>query len=218
MSDTETAAGSLNEALAQQRAKTNPQAVKTITAANAALDASGEVSGLELGSRAPEFTLPDATGRPVRLSDRLARGPVVLTFYRGEWCPYCNLTLAALQRVLEDIKGLGASLIAISPQRPSDALTMTEKHDLEFDVLSDADQRVIRAYGVQFRVPAEIEDVHMSIFKKDISQLNADGSWNLPVPATFVLDASGIVRARHVGVEYTSRMEPSEILAALREL
>ncbi|WCB92268.1 Thiol-disulfide oxidoreductase ResA [Baekduia alba] len=218
MSDSATGAGSLNDELARQREKTDAQAVRTITAANQALAASGEVQGLELGQLAPEFELPDATGRPVRLSERLALGPVVLTFYRGEWCPYCNITLAALQGVLGEVKDAGASLIAISPQRPDDALTMSEKHGLGFDVLSDAEQSVIRAYGVQFRVPAEIEDVHMTFFKKDISELNADGSWNLPVPATFVLDADGLVRARHVGVEYTSRMEPGEILAALREL
>lgn len=218
MSENATTTGPLNETLAQQRAKTSPEAVKTITAANKALEASGEVSGLELGQLAPDFELPDPTGKQVRLSERLASGPVVLTFYRGEWCPYCNITLGALQSVLGEIKDLGASLIAISPQRPDDALTMTEKHGLDFDVLSDADQRVIRAYRVQFRVPAEIEDVHMNVFKKDISELNADGSWNLPVPATFVLDAKGVVRARHVGVEYTSRMEPGEILAALKEL
>ena len=218
MTDETTTAGALNDALAQQRAKTNPEAVRTITAANQALEASGAIRGLEIGEAAPEFALPDATGSTVRLSERLANGPVVLTFYRGEWCPYCNIALGALQSVLGEIKQLGAGLIAISPQRPDDALTMTEKHGLEFDVLSDADQAVIQAYRVQFRVPAEIEDVHMNVFKKDISQLNADGSWNLPVPATFVIDADGVVRASHVGVEYTSRMEPEAIVAALREI
>ena len=208
----------LNEALGEQRAKTNPQAVQIITAANAALQASGSVAGIWLGERAPDFELPNAVGEIVRLSERLSTGPAVVTFYRGEWCPYCNITLAALQRALPDITSLGASLIAISPQSPDQALTMREKHDLGFDVLSDTDQSVIRAYQVQFRVPSEIEDVHMNIFKKDIAQLNADGSWNLPVPATFVLDGDGVVRARHVAVDYTWRMEPGEVLSALREL
>lgn len=212
------AASSLNDALAEQRKKTNPEAVETITAANAALQRSGEASGLELGENAPDFALPDATGRIVRLRDRLAAGPVVVTFYRGEWCPYCNITLNALQGVLKDITAFGASLIAISPQTPDQALTMTERHELQFDVLSDENQDVIRDYKVRFRVPAEIEDVHLNVFKKDVSQLNADGSWNLPVPATFVIDRDGVVRARHVGAEYTQRMEPAEILDALRKL
>jgi len=208
----------LNEALAAQRARSNPDAVATITAANEKLDASGAAPGLNVGEHAPDFSLPDATGTPVALAERLSEGPVVLTFYRGEWCPYCNLTLSALQRAIPEIRELGASLIAISPQTPDDALTMRQKHELEFDVLSDSAQQVIGAYRVQFRVPAEIEDVHMNVFKKDISQLNADGSWNLPVPATFVIDQEGVIRQRHVGAEYTQRMEPAEIIDTLRTL
>lgn len=216
--DPSTEVGELNAALAAQREKTNPEAVATITAANKQLQSSGLVTGLELGERAPHFTLPDAVGNEVALSDLLDNGPAVVNFYRGAWCPYCNITLAALQRVLDDIKGLGAQLVAISPQLPDDALSITEKHDLGFPVLSDADQHVIRAYRVQFRVPAEIEDVHLNVFKKDVTQFNGDGSWNLPVPATFVLDQQGMVRARHVDADYMQRMEPAQVLDALRRI
>ena len=218
MSDQSVETERLNDALAEQRAKGNPVAVATITAANERLQASGAVQGLAVGEKAPDFTLPDATGRLVALSERLKEGPVVVTFYRGEWCPYCNLTLNAFQRALPGIREAGASLIAISPQRPDDALTMREKHELEYDVLSDEEQKVIDAYRVQFRVPPEVEDVHLKVFKKDISKLNADGSWNLPVPATYLIDQDGIVRARHVSAEYTERMEPAAIVDALREL
>jgi peroxiredoxin len=213
-----TSAHTLNDALAETKAKAPPGVVDTISAANARLDAEGAVPGIPVGERAPDFELPNAVGESVRLGDRLSEGPVVVTFYRGEWCPYCNVTLRKLQEALPAIAAEGASLIAISPQRPDDALTMTAKHRLEFDVLSDVDQRTIRAYGVQFRVPAEVESVHLTVFKKDISELNADGSWNLPVPATLVLDRDGVVRARHVGADYMRRMEPEDIVAALKRI
>jgi peroxiredoxin len=200
------------------RASSNPKAVEIIAGANERLQRSGEAPGLELGERAPLFTLPDATRAPVSLEDLLERGPVVISFYRGEWCPYCNVALRAMQQVLPEIRELGASLVAISPQRPDDALTMQEKHALEFHVLSDVEQEAAAAYRVRFRVPSEIERVHMDIWNKDISAFTGDGSWNLPVPATFVLDRDGIVRGRHVDADYTRRMEPDAVIGVLRAL
>lgn len=192
--------------------------MEIISAANAALEASGVATGLPVGGRAPDFELPNAVGDPVRLYDRLEEGPVVLVFYRGSWCPYCNIALQAMQQSLQDIKDRSGSLIAISPQQPDDALGLTEKHGLEFDVLSDVDQSIIRQYGLQIRVPPEIEEVHLEVFRKDISLLNADGSWHLPIPATFVIDSGGTIRARHVSADYMQRMEPSEVCAALDNL
>lgn len=218
MTDTGTHTFTLTEALDAQRAKTPADAVETITSANRELAAQGAPPGLEVGETAPDFTLPNATGEDVTLSQSLADGASVVTFYRGGWCPYCNLAIRALQDALPAIQAAGASLMAISPQRPDDALTLQEKHALTFDVLSDVDQSVIADWRVQYRVPAEIERVHMETFKKDISKVNADGSWNLPLPATFVLDRDGVVRARHVDPEYTRRMEPSAIVAALKAL
>ncbi len=213
-----TSTQTLNEALAETKAKAPPGVVDTISAATARLDEEGAAPGIPVGTQAPDFELPNAVGETVRLRDRLATGPAIVTFYRGEWCPYCNVTLRKLQEALPAIKARGAALIAISPQRPDDALTMRDKHELGFDVLSDVDQRTIRDYDVQFRVPPEVEDVHMTVFKKDISKLNADGSWNLPVPATFIVDRAGVVRGRHVGADYMRRMEPDDIVAALRAL
>ena len=114
------------------------------------LDASGVARGLAVGDAAPNFTLPDALGRPVTLSDLLEKGPVVLTFYRGEWCPFCNLQLRSLQEALPLFLEHDATLVAISPQAPDHALSLTEKHGLAYAVLSDVDQSVIRAYRVQF--------------------------------------------------------------------
>ena len=189
-----------------------------IDAAIAEVAASGLAPGLAVDDRAPGFTLPDATGRDVSLADRLEAGPVVLQFYRGDWCPYCNLHLRALQAALPDIRKRSASLIAISPQSPDHSLSLTEQAELEFDVLSDVDQHVIRDYRVQFTLPADLQSVHLDAFNLDLRAQNADGSWNLPVPATFVISADGKIVTAGVEVDYRTRLEPSVILAALDDL
>jgi len=176
---------------------------------------SGTAPGLAVGDLAPNFVLSDARGHQVSLQDRLASGPVVLVFYRGEWCPYCNTYLRALQAILPDIRAAGASLIAISPQTPDHSLSMTQKADLEFDVLSDSTQQVIREYRVQFELPANLQAIHLDAFQLDLRLQTADDSWNLPVPATFVIDRHGKVVAADVDADYRRRMEPSDLLATL---
>src|SRR5256885_6497169 len=133
---------------------------------------SGIAPGLAVGEHAPDFVLPDAQSNKVSLADRLATGPVVLVFYRGEWCPYCNTYLRALQAILPDIRERGASLVAISPQTPDHSLSLVEKANLEFDVLSDADQQVIRDYRVQFTPPADLQAVHLDEFDLDLRLQN----------------------------------------------
>lgn len=175
-------------------------------------------TGLPIGGTAPAFTLPNATGQPVELAALLARGPVVLTFYRGEWCPFCNLELRALQQHLEEITAAGATVVAISPQAPDHSLSLTAKHELSFDVLSDVDQTVIDAYGLLYTVEGDTRDLMEHVFSRDLALENADGSWRLPIPATFVLDGDGIVRAAHVDADYRTRMEPADIVAAVAAL
>jgi peroxiredoxin len=126
--------------------------------------------------------------------------------------------LRSLQHALADVRALNASLIAVSPQSPDHSLSLTEKHDLEFAVLSDVDQSVIRAYRVQFAVAGELRDLHVSVFHNDPRDRNADGSMNLPVPATFIIDRDGVIRARFVNADWRVRMEPADIIAALRAL
>jgi peroxiredoxin len=189
-----------------------------IAASMGEVDSSGVAPGLAVGEAAPNFTLPNALGESVSLADALAKGPVVLTFYRGEWCPFCNLELRALQAALPRFEGLGASVIAISPQSPDHSLSVKEKAELSFEVLSDARQEVIRAYKVQFTVPAAIKDLHLSVFQNDLSTHTADGSWDLPVPATFVIDQAGVVRAAGVSADWRVRMDPDDIEAALAAL
>lgn len=191
---------------------------RTIADAMVQIEENRVAPGLDVGEQAPRFVLPNPDGQPVSLDERLAQGPVVLTFFRGDWCPICNLQLRALQRALPDIEKAGASLIAVSPQALSHALTLREKAELTFDVLSDVDQKVIRDYRLQFTIPPEVQDMYLGVFALDLGEQNADGSWNLPVPGTFILDRQGVVRKRHVTADFTRRMEPEDVLAALEPL
>ena len=169
-----------------------------------------EVKGLSKGDRAPDFSLPNAFGKKILLSQALKSGIVIIKFYRGEWCPICNLDLRAIQQHLPQIRSLGASLIAISPQRPDDALTAIQKNELEYEVLSDPDQEVIKAYNLQFD-PGE--DYHQ---RRDLSVLNGGGLKTLPVPATFIVNTDQIIEAAHVEANYTERMGPIEMIEVLK--
>ena len=208
----------LTRALTEYAAQIPVPVSRRLAAAFAEVTASGAAPGLAVGEQASLFSLPDATGQMVELAARLEQGPVVLSFYRGEWCPFCNLELRALQAALPQLRARSASLIAISPQSPDHSLSITEKAGLTFDVLSDARQQVIRAYRLQFTVPADLKDLHLNVFGNDLSAHTADGSWDLPIPATFVIDQAGIVRARHVSADYTTRMDRTDIEAALDAL
>jgi peroxiredoxin len=216
MATTET--GTLQEQLEQINAQIPEPIARRITAAVAEVEASGAAPGLAVGDHAPDFDLPDAVGRTVSLRERLSGGAVVLVFYRGEWCPYCNTYLRALQAALPEIAARGASLIAVSPQSPDHSLSITEKSELGFDVLSDVNQAVIRAYKVQFTVPADLQDLHLNVFDADLRDHTADRSWKLPVPATYVIDRTGVVRGAHVAADYRTRTKPGDIIAALDEL
>jgi peroxiredoxin len=194
------------------------EVAQTIARANAQIEQSGEASGLAVGDIAPEFTLFGADGHQVRLSERLAQGPVIVSFYRGAWCPFCNLELRALASALPKISGLGASLIAISPQSPDESAGLVQQHQLTFDVLSDLDGAVARAWKLRFTLPDELKALYQNVFTLDLTKTNADGSWTLPVPGTFVLDRYGVIRARYISTDYTTRMEPGEIISALAAL
>ncbi len=192
--------------------------VETFAAAMALVDENKVAPGLAAGDHAPDFELPDPHGKPVRLSDRLAKGPVVLSFFRGDWCPICNLQLRALERALPEIREASASLVAVTPQSLEHTLSLQEKAELTFDVLSDVQQRVIRDYRVQFTMPPELKDLYLGFYSLDLGEQNGDGSWNLPVPGTFIIDADRIIRQTHVTADFTSRMEPDDVIEALRPL
>lgn len=178
------------------------------------LESTGAVPGIAVGEQAPPFTLSDALGGEVSLDQRLASGPVVVVFYRGAWCPHCDLHLRSLQDRLADFIARRATLVAISPQAPDASLTFAQRLALGFDVLSDVDQSVIRSWRLWFELPESMRD-HYRHMGMALDVHNADGTWGLPVPATFVLDQTGTVRARHVDPNYRHRMTAEDILAAL---
>ncbi|MGD9795269.1 MAG: peroxiredoxin-like family protein [Acidimicrobiia bacterium] len=193
-----------------------PEITERIDRMVAELRERNAVPGVPVGEQAPDFTLRDAHGNPVTLSDRVGKGPVVLSFYRGDWCPICNVELRALQRHLPAITDLGASLVAVNPQAPDRSLTFAETLELGFDVLSDLEQEVAAAYRIRFPLGDSLREIYEQHLP--LPDHNADGSWNLPVPATFIIDTDGIVRARHVDADYRTRMEPEDLMAALRAI
>ena len=172
---------------------------------------------MQQGERAPDFTLTNARGAQVTLSGLLARGPVVLAFYRGGWCPYCNLQLRAYQKALPDIRAAGGQLVAVSPELPDKSLGTVEKNALEFEVLSDQTGEAGRAYRLFFDLSGELRQLYAA-GGNDLAKWNADGQWHLPLPATYVIGQDGLVRFAFVDAEYRNRAEPADVLAALRAL
>lgn len=169
------------------------------------------------GEKAPDFNLPSVRGGNLRLTEALSEGPIVLSFYRGSWCPFCNLELNALQQRMDDIRDCGARLIAVSPERPDGSLSHAEKLGLSFDVLSDLHNTVAGDYGLVMDVHETLRPLYLE-WGLDLPAANQDDSWQLPVPATYVIDRDGVIRAAYVDKNYTTRMEPEEILDALRSL
>lgn len=166
---------------------------------------------------APNFSLLDAAGKSITLKDLLRSGPVVLTFYRGAWCPYCNIQLRAYQSILPQISALGARLVAISPQLPDNSLDTVNKNALTFDVLSDVGNDVARRYGLVYSLAEEIRSALRSN-NKALPSINGDESWELPVPATYVIARDRRVALAYIEVDYRKRLEPEALLTCLKSL
>ena len=187
-----------------------------MTKADITLAASGITErALKAGATAPDFILPDVQGNKVQLSTLLSKGPVVLSFYRGGWCPYCNLELRALQQVLPQLQQLGASLVAISPQKPDESLSTAEKNALSFPVLSDLASTVASSFGITFDLAEELRPIYTE-FNHPLPEKNGVDDWVLPLPATYVIDKKGKILLSFVDVDYRNRLEPSEVITALK--
>jgi len=173
--------------------------------------------GLHIGEKAPYFSLSNAFGKIIHLSDELKKGPVILVFYRGAWCPFCNLHLHVLQQNLHRFKKYNAQLIAVTPQTPDKSAGQIKKDKFPFEVLSDTDSRVMKAYNLYY----ELGDQLTKVYRKhglDVEAFNGKGRNVLPVPGTFVIDTKGIIRGVHAETDYKERMEPKDILKILRAL
>ena len=161
---------------------------------------------LKVGDKAPDFELPNASGKTVKLSALLEKGPVVVTWYRGAWCPYCNIALKGFQKVLPEIKAEGASLVAISPQTPDNSLSTVEKDGLGFEVLSDKGNKTAHAFGVAYKVPAVVAEQMKG--RLDLGKYNGDSSNELPLGATYVIGKGGVIRYAFVEATTASGRSP----------
>lgn len=201
---------------AEKKRSHDPDVLEMIDVTTADLVASGIAEGaLKAGEQAPGFDLPDHLGNRVRLTDLLSDGPVILNFYRGSWCPYCNLELRAYQRELERIDRAGARLVAISPMLPDASMDIAEKNALAFPVLSDVGSRVAEDFGLTFIVDTRIQQMYLERLGNDLPTLNGDESFTLPLPATYVIGRDGTVVYAYVEADYRVRADPEEVLAVL---
>jgi peroxiredoxin len=169
------------------------------------------------GDTAPEFILSDPDGKPVSSRELLSRGPLVVSFYRGVWCPYCNLELQALQAALPEIAARGASLVAISPQTAPNSRKSQRDNKLDFPILSDIGSEVANAFGIRFALQDYLIELYKS-FKNDLPTFNNDPSWVLPMPARYVIGTDGVIAYSEVNPDYTQRPDPSELLPLLDRL
>ncbi|RZL12598.1 MAG: AhpC/TSA family protein [Hymenobacter sp.] len=184
----------------------------------AAAEASGQVGhALTAGQPAPDFTLPNAAGEPVTLATLLQQGPVVLFFYRGNWCPYCNVQLRAYQQLLPELARHGATLVAVSPQTPDFTSFTTQEKALTFPVLSDVGNAVARQYGLAYAVGTPVADTLRSV-GIDLSAYNGTSDNELPFTATFIIGTDGIIAWSWVEANFKHRADPAAILAALAHL
>jgi peroxiredoxin len=169
------------------------------------------------GEQAPDVTLIDREGAPVRLRDHWTVGPLIVVFFRGGWCDYCNLQLRDWQMHLTALRQLGATLLAVSPQAPDRSAVSAEENHLAFPVLSDVDLSAADAFGIAFTLPPELVEYFAEI-GTDIPVLNGNGLWALPVRATYVIDTQGVVRYADVEPDYRKRPKPTDALLAIEAM
>ncbi|WP_024608297.1 peroxiredoxin-like family protein [Pseudoalteromonas sp. TAB23] len=171
-------------------------------------------NALQIGQKVENFSLANHKGENIDLADLLKKGPVIISFYRGGWCPYCNLELKALNDYLPQFKTQSAQLVAISPQLPDETLSTAQKNALEFDVLSDVSNKVAEQFGLLFTLDERIQALYTQ-FGIDFEHYYGDKSFKLPLPATYVINQEGVITYAFLNEDYTLRAEPTDVMAAL---
>ncbi len=169
---------------------------------------------VKTGDKFPDFTLPNAQGKTITLSEQLQKGKVVITFYRGGWCPYCNLELKAFQEVLPQIKKKGATLIAITPETPDNSLSTKEKNELDFEVLTSENNELARSLNLVFKLPEALAELYGK-FGIDLLESQGNDANELPIAATYIIDQNGEVSYHFLSEDYKLRADPEVIIAAL---
>lgn len=208
----------LAETLTKIRASTaawfdreNDRLVRGLIASGAAGDA------LKVGDRVPEFMVPNAEGRLVQSSDLFGKKPVVLSFYRGMWCPYCSAELNALADASPRLHAAGAKVVAITPETGGVALKTKKERDLDFEILCDVDNGVAMDFGLMFRIPADIQPGYLK-FNVKLPLIYGNDSWMLPIPATYVVSRDSTIAHAYVNPEYRERFDPENLLEVLSKL
>tara|TARA_B100000780_G_C21114151_1_gene450557 strand:+ start:725 stop:1435 length:711 start_codon:yes stop_codon:yes gene_type:complete len=215
--DTTTLDDRLNVRRTEFAKKASDEKKQTYKEGIEAVELSGILSDAkQVGEKAPNFTLTNQLGETVSLYDELKNGPVVLIWYRGGWCPYCNITLHYMQERLPDFKAEGASLLALTPELPDQSLNTSEKHDLQFNVLSDVGNQIGKDYGVVFKLTPEVAEIYEASF--GMHNYNGDESDELPLAATYVIDQDGFIQYAFLDADYRNRAEPDDIIEALKKL
>jgi len=198
--------------------KAPPAVVATLKRATAELITSGQAQrALNVGDRAPRFTLSDESGVVVDSAKLLESGALVLTFYRGFWCPYCNLDLQAIEAAAAAIRSHDATLVAISPQTAANSRRSLDQNRLSFPILSDHGGGLAASFGLRFRLPDDLIAVYKG-FGVDLAVINGEPSWTLPMPARYVIARNGTIAYAEVNPDYTRRPDPSELLPTLARL
>ena len=204
---------------AEVRAKRPPEIVATMQRGTDELIASGAAErALKVGDQAPAFILRDSEGKTVSSAELLKQGPLVVTFSRGVWCPYCNMDLQALQAALPELTKRGARLVAVSPQTAPNSRRSQRENELGFPILSDPHNDVAASFGIRFALPSYLRELYKNAFRNDLAVVNGDDSWTLPMPACFVIGQDGIIGYAEVNPDYTRRPDPSELLPVLDRL
>jgi len=186
-------------------------------AADNLLDLKIQENALKVGEQLPEFELKNAVGKNINIYEILSKGPLVISFYRGSWCPYCNLELRAYQEILPQIKERKAFLVAISPESPDKSLTFSEKLALDYEILSDINNDVARKLGLVFKLDNSLIDLYKSM-GIDLMESQGNSNGELAVPATYVVDLDGTVVLAYVNTDYTQRFEPEDVLELLHHI
>ena len=195
-----------------------PDVVAALHRGTAELIASGQAErALKAGDHAPAFALPDADGKIASSRDLLAHGPLVLTFYRGVWCPFCNLDLQALEAARPDIEARGASLIAISQQTAANSRKSQRSNNLGFPIVGDKGGELASEFGLRWHLSPDLQAVHKQL-GADLTAFNGEASWTLPMPARYVIAPDGIIAYAEVNADYTRRPEPSDVFPVLDRL
>ena len=198
--------------------KNAPNEVVIFDADTESFISSGDApQGLQVGDQLASFELPNQLGQTISLDELQGDSNIVISFYRGGWCPYCNIELCVLQQALPEFKSHGARLIAISPQLPDESMSTAEKNELSFPVLSDAGNKVAKEFGLVFTLSEQLRPLYES-FNIDLPATNGDKSFELPIPATFIIDSDGVVKGAFVNADYKQRMNLSDIINVLKEI